>query len=140
MSADIGKSVRDRIRSRTAVTNIVGANIFADVLDQGAKPPAVVVVVAGNSPEHDLAGTNRLFASQITVLSYGRHRDEANDIAKQVRDDALPANLRGSIEGMEWVEVTLMSGPEENVQAPQDASDNWIRITSQEFVIWNSAV
>lgn len=140
MSADIGKSVRARIRSRNAVTNIVGDNIFADVLDQGAQVPAVIVQVASNSPEHDLTGTNRLYASTVTVLAYGRHRDEANELAKQIRDDALPADLSGRVEGMEWQEVTLLSGPTEVVQEPQNASDNWIRITSQEFVIWNAAV
>ena len=140
MSADIGKSVRDRLRSRAAVTKIVGANIFADVLDQGAKPPAIVVTVTGNSPEEDLSGTNRIFPSTIQVLAYGRNRDEANEIALQIRDDALPPNLFGRVEGMEWQEVTMESGPEEVVQQPQDGSDDWIRITSQVFVIWNAAV
>lgn len=140
MSSDIGESVRDRLRSRSAITNIVGANIFADVLDQGAQPPAIVVQVASNNAEHDLSGTDRIYQSTITVLAYGKDRPQANELAKQIRDDALPANLRGSVEGMEWQEVTLIAGPAEVVEEPRDGSDQWRRITSQEFVIWNSAV
>lgn len=140
MSADIGKSVRARIRSRSAVTAIVGDGIYADVLDQGRQPPAVVVQVTSNNPEEDLSGTNRIYPSTIVVLAYGRDRDEANLLAYQIRDDALPANLSGQIEGMEWDSVTMISGPTEVVEEPRDGSDQWRRITEQQFVIWNSAL
>lgn len=141
MSADIGKSVRARIRSRTAVTNIVGERIFSGVIDQGAAYPLVVVQVGGNSPEHDLTGTNRIYPSDVTVLACAKaDRDLANELAKQIRDDALPPDLYGVVEGMIWQEVTLESGPIEAEQEPQDASDDWIRVTSQVFRIWNAAV
>lgn len=140
MSADINKSVRGRLRSRTAVTNICGSRIFAGVRDQGKSLPAVVVQVTGNSPEEDLDGTNRIYQSTVTILAYADDRDEANELAKQIRDDALPPNLYGSVEGMQWQEVTLQSGPNEIEVEPEDGSDNWIRITEQQFVIWNAPV
>lgn len=140
MSADIGKSVRDRLRSRGAVTNLCGDRIFSGVRDQGTAMPALAVQVVSNSAEHDLTGTNRIYPSVIRVLAYAADRDKANDLAKQVRDDALPADLRGRIEGMDWQEVTLVDGPTEIEQEPDDGSDVWIRITAQDFSIWNSAV
>ena len=140
MSADIGKSVRTRLSKRSAVTNICGDSIFAGVRDQGSKLPALVVQVTGNTPEQDLSGTNRIYPSIVTVLAYADDRDKANELALQVRDDALPPDLYGRVEGMEWQEVTLQSGPVEIEQEPEDGSDIWIRITSQEFVIWNAAV
>ena len=140
MSADIGQSVRNRIRKRSAVSNIVGDGVFADVLDQGKPIPAIVVQVVANAPEEDLSGTNRIYPSTVVVLAYGRDRDEANELAKQVRDDALPANLSGQIEGMEWDSVTMVSGPTEVVEEPRDGSDQWRRITEQQFIIWNSAL
>lgn len=139
MSHDIGKSVRDRLRSRSAVTNLVGNRIFAGVFDQNAKLPAIAVQVTGGTPEEDLSGTNRIFASNALILCKADDRDTANEVAYQVYSDALPPNLRGSIEGMEWTEVTLLSVSEIE-EEPQDGSDNWRRIASLEFVIWNSAV
>jgi hypothetical protein len=140
MSSDISKSVRDRIRSRPAVTNLIGDRIFAGVRDQGSGLPAVVVQVVGNSPEHDLTGTNRIYPSVVMVSALALDRDKANELAKQLRDDALPADLSGSVEGMQWNEVTLDSGPTEIDVEPQDGSDTWIRVTEQTFVIWNAAV
>jgi hypothetical protein len=139
MSADIAKSVRARIRSRTAVTKIVGDQIFADFRDQGTPLPAVVVTVSDNDPEHDLAGTNRIFHSTITVFCFATDRDSANEIAKQIRDDALPPDLYGEIEGMKWQEVT-MDGESQYGVEPQDGSDDMIRVTEQKFTIWNAAI
>jgi uncharacterized protein DUF3168 len=140
MSHDIGKAVRDRLRKRSAVTNLVGECIFADVRDQGKPLPAIVVQVADNNPEHDLSGTNRIFPSTINVIAFAGDRDTANEIAKQIRDDALSADLFGEIEGVKWQEVTLIAGPTETVVEPQDAGDSWIRVTEQQFVIWNAAI
>ena len=140
MSADIGKSVRSRLSSRSAVTNICKNRIFADVRDQDTDLPAVTVQVTSNNAEEDLTGTNRIFQSTVVVVAYAADRDKANELAEQIRDDALTADLRGRIEGMDWQEVTLIGGPNEIVEEPEDGSDNWIRITEQQFVIWNSAV
>lgn len=140
MSYDIGESVRNRLRKRPAVTNIVGNRIFAGVLDQGTDLPAVVVQVAANSPEEDLSGTNRIYPTNVLILAYADDRPKANELAYQIREDALPANLSGEIEGMAWQEVSLIEGPTEVEQEPQDGSDVWRRITSQTFVIWNAAL
>lgn len=143
MSDDIGQSVRDRLAATSAVTNLVGRNIFADVLPQGAdlsKHGAIVVQVPEATPHEDLNDSNRIFQSNIVTLSYGRDRAEANAIAKAVRNDALAADLRGVIHGMTWQEVTMTDGPQELVEQPQDGSDSFRRLTKQDFVIWNSPI
>lgn len=140
MSDDIGQSVRDRLAATAEVKRIVASRIHADVLAKGEPMPAIVVFVPGNTPHEDLGGSNRVHQSTITVLAYGETRKEANALAKAIRDNALAADLRGRVEGMEWQEVSLIDGPVELNEAPQDASDKWRRLTSQTFVIWNSPV
>lgn len=140
MSDDINKSVRDRLAATSEVTAIVKTRIYADVVDQGSPMPALAVQVPVNQAHEDIGGSNRIFQSQVVVLAYADVRSDANALAKVVRDNALAADLRGRIEGMEWQEVSLTSGPNEAVEQPQDGSDKWRRITQQTFTIWNNPV
>jgi hypothetical protein len=139
VSDDIGKSVRDRLLHTAEVNTLVGSRIYADVLQQGLDKdvlPAVVVFVGGNSAEEDLNSSNRLLASTVNVWTFAVDRATANAVAKAIRDSALAADLRGTIEGMNWLECTLSNGPIEAVDAPRDGSDNWRRVTQQTFTIW----
>lgn len=140
MSDDIGLSVRTRLEKTAQVTNICGRQIFADALEQGVLPPAVIVQVPGALPHEDLSGSNRIFQSTINVLAYGKDRTQANSLAKAVRDYALAADLRGRVEGMEWQEVSLVAGPNEMMDQPIDGSDQYRKLTFQQFTIWNSPV
>lgn len=139
MSDDIGKSVRDRIRKTAEVNALVGPRVYADALEQGpdaAILPAVVVFVGGSQCEEDLNTSNRVFASNVNVWSFAVDRDTANAVAKKVRDYALAADLRGDVEGMTYLDVSLSNGPIEAVDAPVAGSNRWIRVTQQTFTIW----
>jgi hypothetical protein len=138
MSDDIGQSVRDRLAATPQVTKLTGQNIYADVLEAGPVSPAVVVVVSASQAHEDLNTSNRVFQTTLDVFAYGRTRREANELGAAIRSYALAADLRGSVHGMEWREVSLVAGPAEVVDAPREGSDQWRRITHQTFVIWNS--
>lgn len=138
MSDDLGQSVRDRLVATAEVMNIVKEkdHIFADVLESGASLPAIVVNVKDSQAEEDLNTSNRLLHPTIDVLAYGRDRKEANALAKVIRDNALPADLRGIVEGMDFKEVTLVAGPKELMDRPLDGTDRWRKLTLQTFTIW----
>lgn len=139
MSADIGASVRARLAHTNEVTTYIGSRIYADVLEQGSDSqvlPAVVVYVGGTNTEEDLNSSNRFQASSVNVWSFAADRTTANAIARAVRDYALAADLRGEVEGMNYLEVTLSNGPIEAVDVPRDGSDRWRRVTQQTFTIW----
>lgn len=138
MSDDIGKSVRDRLAATTQVTDIVGSRIYADVREQGASLPQVVVYVLSSTAYEDLNSSNRMLQATIRVAAYGKIREQANALAKAIRDNALAADLSGSIEGMDWKECSLVGGPAELVEPPQDGSDTYTRVTDQQFSIWAS--
>ena len=142
MSDDVGKSVRDRLLSTKPVTDYCGARIYPDVLEQGAidKGPCVAVFVSATLAHEDIDNDNRCFQSTVDVIAWGRNRDEVNALAKAIRDSALPADLRGSVEGMDWMECSLIAGPIELVDPPTDGSDRWRKITKQTFSIWAHAV
>jgi hypothetical protein len=143
MSDDLGKSVRDRLANTTSVKNYVGPRVYADVLQQGpdsAVLPAVVVFIGGNSAEEDLNSSNRLLASTVNVWTFAVDRATANAVAKAIRDDALAADLRGQVEGMNWLECTLANGPIEAVDQPPAGGDNWRRVTQQTFTIWAAPI
>jgi len=140
MSDDIQKSVRDRISKTSQVTDICKAQIYDDVLPQQVNPPAVAVFVEESTCYEDINGSNRCFQAQVVVLAWGTDRAQANSLAKAIRDYALPADLRGQIEGMDWTEVSLAAGPVALVDGPQDGSDKWRRITKQVFTIWANAL
>lgn len=140
MSDDIGQSVRDRCGATSQVTNICGRQIFADALEQESSLPALVVQVPQSIAHEDLSGSNRIFQSQINVLAYGKDRTQANALAKAVRDNALAADLRGRVEGMDWQEVSLIAGPNELMDQPVDGSDRYRKLTLQQFTIWNNPV
>lgn len=138
MSDDIGQAVRDRLAATTQVMAYVKNpdNIFADVLKEGCEYPAVVVFVPGFTTYEDLNSSNRCGPAQVEVFAYGRDRKEANALAKVIRDSALPADLTGSLHGMDWQEVSLVAGPAEVVDNPSQGADQWRRITHQTFSIW----
>lgn len=140
MSDDLGKSVRDRLLHTSQVTAICQAQIYADVLDQSAQPPAIAAWVDSTSPNEDLNSTDRLGPSQVVVLAWGKDRAQSTALAKAIRDYALPSTLRGSIEGMDWKDVSLTGGPAELVDVPKDGSDRWRRVVRQVFTIWAEAV
>jgi hypothetical protein len=139
MSDDIGKSVRERLYATSEVTAICKSQIYADVLEQNAQPPAVVVFVESNLAHEDLSGTNRCFQAQIQVFAYGKDRDQANLLAKAIRDSALPANLQGIYNGMDYKDVSLTFGPSEMVDQPVAGGWEWRKITKQTFTIWANA-
>jgi hypothetical protein len=138
MSADIGQSVIDRIAATSEVKAICHANIYADCLEQGIKPPAVLVEVTDSACEEDLNSDNRTLAANVVVTAFGRNRTEANQLAKAIRDYALPANLRGSVHGMDFMDVSLVSGPAAMAARPEDGGTQWLRMTRQTFTIWAS--
>lgn len=140
MSDDIGLSVRNRLEKTSQVTDICGRQIFADALEQGIQPPAVVVQAPAALAHEDLNSSNRIFQSTITVLAYGKDRTEANSLAKAIRNYALPADLRGRVEGMDWQEVSMVAGPNELMDQPVDGSDQYRKLTFQQFIIWNNPV
>lgn len=138
MSDDIGQSVRDKLAATQEVTTLTGSNIYSDVLEAGTNIPAVVVIVTSNQAHEDINGSNRIYQSTLDVFAYGRTRKEANALGSAIRTYALPADLRGLVHGMTWQEVSLISGPSEVVDQPSQGSDQWRRVASQTFVIWNS--
>lgn len=143
MSDDIGKSVRDRIANTAEVNRIIGARVYADVLQQGTDKevlPAVVVAVTASNCEEDLNTSNRVFQSTLNVLTFAVDRTTANLVAKNIRDYALAADLRGDVEGMTYLDVSLSSGPSELVDPPMAGGDNWRRITQQTFTIWAAPI
>lgn len=141
MSDDIGQSVRDRLAATTQVTAICKRdNIFADVRKAKCEYPAVVVFVPSVTVYEELNSSNRCSAATVEVFAYAKERKEANALAKAIRDSALAANLRGTVEGMDWQEVSLVAGPGEGVIEPQDGSDEWLRVTQQTFVIWATPI
>jgi hypothetical protein len=138
MSDDLGASVRARLGKTSQVTKYVGSRIYEDVLEQGAAMPAIVVSVDAGSPEEDLSSDVRLFHPTVEILAFANDRSTANALAKTIRDSALAADLRGEIEGMVYLDVSLTSGPTSLVDQPTNGSDQWRRITKQVFTIWAS--
>lgn len=136
MSDDLGQSVRDRLAKTESIANLVRARIYADILEEGAILPAIVVQVpTGNVVEY-LNSADRSRQGLVTIQTYGSDRKEANALAKLVRDEALPANLRGQIEGIDIGEVSLVGYPAELVDEPSPGSARWRRLTQQQFAIW----
>jgi hypothetical protein len=141
VSDDIGHSVRERIAATTQVQALCSVDcIFADVLPGKPTFPAVVVFVSGHEKSEDLNSSVRSGPALVEVFAYGRDRAEANALAKAIRDHALPADLQGEYHGMDFREVSLVGGPAEVVDQPQDASDQWRRVTQQTFSIWAHAL
>jgi len=139
MSDDLGKSVSDRLLHTSQVTAIAQAQIYRGVFPQGLLPPAVAVAVIASSPNEDLNSTDRLGGQQVAVLAWGKDPAQSASLAKVIRDYALPANLRGLVEGMDWKECTLSEGASEVVDNPVEGSDNWRRYVRQVFTIWAEA-
>lgn len=140
MSDDVGKSVRYRLAATAEVKAICGTAIYADALEQGITPPAVIVEVPDQDCHEDLNGSNRIFAAQVVVTAFGRTRDEANLLAKQIRTYALPPDLRATSEGMDLFDVSLVAGPKEMAAEPLAGATKWLRMTRQTFTIWANAL
>ncbi len=143
MSDDLGKSVRDRIAHTTEVNAIIGPRVYADVLEQGldsAVLPAVVVFLGSNTCEEDLSTDARLFHPTVNVWTFAVDRNTANLIARNILNYALAADLRGEVEGMNYLDVSLTAGPTEAVDAPPAGGNVWRRVTQLSFDIWATPI
>ena len=136
MSADIGQAVRDRFAHTASIEALVGDRIFADVLMQGCELPALVVQVPDQSTVEFVNSATRYPRATVTIQAYGGDREQAGALAKLVRDEALPADLRGVVEGIAIGEVSLIGGPADLIDEPKDGSDKSRRLTQQTFSIW----
>jgi hypothetical protein len=80
---DITQAFRDRIAAGSAVTDIVGQNIFNDALPQPFDPPAIVFWAITERIFFDLESATAIAISQATMecRCYGIDRTQANLIS-----------------------------------------------------------
>lgn len=88
---DISLAVMSLLRSKTAITDLVGANIFFDRLPQGKPEDAIVIWTITETAHTNLGGAQGLDQSVMQVDAMGRTRSDANALAWTIWTQLDPA-------------------------------------------------
>ena len=87
--ADLATDIRTYLKTKTAVTDLVGsgtaARIYEDDAKQGLDPPYIVFVITPGESYEDISGPIGLCTSRVTFLCYGTNRATAYTLSEAVR-------------------------------------------------------
>jgi len=134
MATNIRDALRDHLLATptlTAITTVIRPGVLA----QGDAPPAILVKVVSNTPQEWLNSSQRMYRARVAVNCYGANVTASDDMAKVVRDVALPPLLKGMVQGINVREISLESGPFDAEDIPKDASDEWMRHARLDFLV-----
>jgi hypothetical protein len=93
MSTSVGEAIRTELVADTAVTTLVGQQIYPNLAPQGTVPPYVVYTVISNVPSNTFTGaaSDRLNEIRMQVDCYAKKYLDAQAIAEAV--DNVISNL-----------------------------------------------
>lgn len=122
----------------TNVAALVADRITPDKIDQGATLPAVAYWIVSVDEEQSIAGRVGCSATRITFESWAETRVGSSNLARVIKRALMPTDesfpIRGDIEGVTFLDVVITQSSR-HYQIPRtEGSDEFIYVTSQDFV------
>lgn len=132
--ADIGTAIQDYLAADATVSGLVGTRIRPDVLKQGETMPAVTYRVISTRHEHNINGAKTGIArSRIQIDCYAETRLGANALAEAIRKSGILDRGHKTTHGVYIYSVQIDAGQSHGIEQPDDGSDEFRRITSQDY-------
>jgi len=122
----IETAIIQKLETLGALTALVGSRISVDDIEQDDELPAVVVIVADETPqdgELDLDGQNDLWQADVDIEVYARSRTEARAVEAAIRDNGTDPGtglngFSGSVSEGSFKAAHI--GSEASMEAPQN--------------------
>ncbi len=118
--ADIEHALRNRIRSTTAVTDIVAARVFPIYVPKGQSLPAIVYELISTDPVESNDGHSALTYARFTVECLSKSYSEVKDLAEKVR---LAVDGYSGTEASVAISSTRHMGSSDDWTTPADAGE-----------------
>ena len=118
--ADIEHALRNRIRSTSDVTDIVGTRVFPIYVPKGQSLPAVVYELVSSDPIGSNDGHSGLTYARFTVEGLSSSYSQVKDLAEKVR---LAVDGYSGTEASVAISSTRHMGSSDDWTAPANAGE-----------------
>lgn len=132
--ADVIKSVRKYLLTRTVVTDLVGQRIEAKRLRQGATIPAIVMRILSESFDHALPGLAGMVATRIQFECFAATPEVCRSVADAVIWSGIDT-IKGSYDSLQIRSVMVEDGRREYEDEDTVGGDNQRHVTSFDLMV-----
>jgi hypothetical protein len=129
MASTIGKALRAKLLSYSAVSTLIGTRMYPSALMQGCTLPAVVYTKLSTQREHSMSDVTKLSHTTYQIDCYSNDKDDADTVSKTIQDSGIVA-YRGTTEGIVFCGVEIPSGEYDGDESPTDGNQEHRYITS----------
>lgn len=129
---DIGAAVIALLKSKTAITDIVGTSVFADHMPQAELSNGIVLFVISENPQMALDGATGLDQARIQLNAFSKTRAEANRIAWTIWTELN--GFAGSVSNVQVKGVSRSSGVSYRTDRVQSGSDEYRFVATQDLL------
>lgn len=138
--ADFCDELENKVRSLSAVTDLIGASaacrFFPDVPNQAAVLPFMVYAESGGDSEEHLQNSAGMCRTVLQVWAFGSTRRQANKVAETFRRAIKPEKDKKWGE-LYVTEISCSTHRMCDVDLPQDNQDQKRYWTRRTFDIWH---
>lgn len=132
--ADVIKSVRQYLLTKTAVTDLVGQRIYQGRLPQSGTTPAVTLSIVSENYEHALEGLAGLVFTRIQVECYAATAEVSRSVADAIIWCGIDA-IKGTYTSLSIRGVAVEDGRREFEDDDTSAGDNQRHVTSFDLMV-----
>jgi len=131
---EVTEAIRLFMLSKSAITDLIGSRIYADITPQSATLPAVAVSKISTRHDYTLSTFAGLAHSRLQFDCYASTRSVSNEIAEQLRISGI-VGTKGVTFGCNVRGARVESGQRNEIDYSQENSDDHRYVTSLDFEI-----
>lgn len=132
--ADVIKSVRQYLLTKTAVTDLVSQRIYQGRLPQNATTPAVVMSIISETYDHALDGLAGLVYTRVNVECYASSAETSRSVADAIIWCGIDA-IKGTYTSLNIRGVSVEDGRREFEDEDTSGGDNQRHVTSFDLMV-----
>lgn len=132
--ADPGKSIRQFMLGKTAVTDVIGQRFYAKRLPQGATVPAVAYRTISETHDHALDGLAGIVSTRIQYECFASSAESARSLA-YILIAAEADQIKGTSNGTNIRSVMVEDGLREYEDEDTDGGDNQRHVASFDLMV-----
>lgn len=132
--ADVIKSVRQYMLTKTAITDLVGQRIYQGRLPQSATMPAVVLSITSEDYKHVLGGLDGLVFTRIQVECYAASSESSRAVADAILWSGI-AEIKGTYTNLSIRGVSVEDGRREYEDEDTSGGDSQRHVTSFDLMV-----
>lgn len=129
MANTIGKALRTKLLSYSAVSTLIGSRMYPSALLQGCTLPAVVYTKLSTQREHAMGDVTKLSHATYQIDCYALTKDDADTVSKTIQDSGI-CSYQGTTAGIYFCGTEIPSGEYDGDESPTDGNQEHRYITS----------